>query len=190
MQDYRQYITSNPNILFGKPAIKDTRIPVELILDELAAGTTIDELLEEYPRLMRDAIYAALAFAADESLSPALPFAALTGSAASPRAKIHVASTRIHFLLEIGCVIGPTAQKLQDAVIAPANPAQIGRRIPECPNLNEPRTRTASDNKTEERVHSRGSGGIGQSNRSCCNLTEPGRTRTAHERYACRLNLP
>ena len=65
MQDYRQYITSNPNILFGKPTIKDTRIAVELILDELAAGTTIEELLEEYPRLTRESIYAALAFAAD-----------------------------------------------------------------------------------------------------------------------------
>ena len=49
MQDYRQYITSNPNILFGKPAIKDTRIAVEQILDELAGGRTIEELLEEYP---------------------------------------------------------------------------------------------------------------------------------------------
>jgi uncharacterized protein (DUF433 family) len=65
MQDYRQYITSNPNILFGKPAIKDTRIAVEQILDELAGGRTIEELLEEYPRLTREAIYAALAFAAD-----------------------------------------------------------------------------------------------------------------------------
>jgi len=65
MQDYRHYITSNPNILFGKPTIKDTRIAVELILDELAAGTTIEELLEEYPRLTRESIYAALAFAAD-----------------------------------------------------------------------------------------------------------------------------
>ncbi len=65
MQDYRQYITSNPKILFGKPAIKDTRIPVELILDELAAGMSIDEILEEYPRLTREAVYAALAFAAD-----------------------------------------------------------------------------------------------------------------------------
>ncbi len=65
MQDYRQYITSNPNILFGKPAIKDTRIPVELILDELAGGMSIDEMLEEYPRLTREAVLAALAFAAD-----------------------------------------------------------------------------------------------------------------------------
>ncbi len=65
MQDYRRYITSNPNILFGKPAIKDTRIAVEHILDELAGGTTIEQLLEEYPRLTREAIYAAIAFAAD-----------------------------------------------------------------------------------------------------------------------------
>ena len=64
MQDYRQYITSNPNILFGKPAIKNTRISVELILDELAGGTSIEELLEEYPHLTREAIYAAIAFAA------------------------------------------------------------------------------------------------------------------------------
>ncbi len=65
MQDYRRFITSNPNILLGKPAIKGTRIAVEQILDELAGGTTIEQLLEEYPRLTREAIYAALAFAAD-----------------------------------------------------------------------------------------------------------------------------
>jgi len=65
MQDYRQYITSDPNVLFGKPAIRGTRIAVEHILDELAGGTSIEEILEEYPRLTREAIYAALAFAAD-----------------------------------------------------------------------------------------------------------------------------
>ena len=65
MPTYNNFITSNPNILFGKPAIKDTRIAVEQILDELAGGTTIEELLEAYPRLTRDAIFAALAFAAD-----------------------------------------------------------------------------------------------------------------------------
>ena len=65
MPSYREWITSNPNILFGKPAIKGTRIPVELILDELSAGTSIDEILESYPRLSHEAIYAALAFAAD-----------------------------------------------------------------------------------------------------------------------------
>lgn len=65
MQNYRQFITSNPNILFGKPTIKDTRISVEQILDELSGGTTIQQLIEEYPRLSYEAIYAALAFAAD-----------------------------------------------------------------------------------------------------------------------------
>jgi len=65
MPEYRKWITSNPDILFGKPAIKGTRIAVEQILDELAGGTTIDELLEAYPRLNRDAILATLAFAAD-----------------------------------------------------------------------------------------------------------------------------
>lgn len=65
MPDYRQYIVSDPNVLFGKPAIRGTRIAVVQILDELAGGTTFEELLEEYPRLSSEAIYAALAFAAD-----------------------------------------------------------------------------------------------------------------------------
>ena len=64
MFNYRDFITSDPNILFGKPAIKGTRISVEQILDELAGGTTFDELLEEYPHLTLEAISAALAFAA------------------------------------------------------------------------------------------------------------------------------
>lgn len=65
MQPYRNWMVSDPNVLFGKPAIKGTRIAVEHILDELAGGTTINELLEAYPRLTREAVYAALAFAAD-----------------------------------------------------------------------------------------------------------------------------
>ncbi len=73
MQTYKQFITSDPNVLFGKPAIRDTRIAVEQILDELAGGTTVEELLEEYPRLTREAIYAALAFAADTLYSVGSP---------------------------------------------------------------------------------------------------------------------
>ncbi len=65
MQNYRQYITSDPNVLFGKPAIRGSRIPVDLLLDELAGGTTIEQILEEYPRLSHEAIYAILVFAAD-----------------------------------------------------------------------------------------------------------------------------
>ncbi len=63
MPQYRSWIVSDPNVLFGKPAIKGTRIAVDQILDELASGTTIDDLLEAYPRLTREAIYAAPAFA-------------------------------------------------------------------------------------------------------------------------------
>lgn len=65
MENYRQYITADSNVLFGKPAIKGTRIAVEQVLDELAGGTSIEELLEEYPRLTLEAIHAVLAFAAD-----------------------------------------------------------------------------------------------------------------------------
>ena len=65
MDDYKTLISCNPQILSGKPAIKGTRIAVEQILDELAGGTTVEELLEQYPRLYREAIYAALAFAAE-----------------------------------------------------------------------------------------------------------------------------
>lgn len=65
MPNYRDFITSCPSILFGKPAIKGTRISVELIIDELAGGAAVTELLEEYPRLTLEAIYAALAFATD-----------------------------------------------------------------------------------------------------------------------------
>jgi uncharacterized protein (DUF433 family) len=64
MPNYRDFIVSDPNILFGKPSIKGTRISVEQILDELAGGMSNEELLEEYPTLTLDAVHAALAFAA------------------------------------------------------------------------------------------------------------------------------
>ena len=57
-------IESNPNIMMGKPVIKGTRLTVELILEKLAAGETFEQLLDAYPRLTPQAIYAALRFAA------------------------------------------------------------------------------------------------------------------------------
>ena len=57
-------IVSNPTILAGKPVVAGTRISVELILEKLAAGESIEQLLEAHPRLSREAIYAALDFAA------------------------------------------------------------------------------------------------------------------------------
>ena len=58
-------IQSNPAVLAGKPVIAGTRITVELILEKLAAGESTDQLLEAHPRLTRDGIQAALAFAAE-----------------------------------------------------------------------------------------------------------------------------
>lgn len=57
-------IVSDPKILFGKPVIAGTRISVELILDELGAGASIDDLLQGYPHLSREQILAAIRFAA------------------------------------------------------------------------------------------------------------------------------
>lgn len=63
--EYSQYIESNPDVMRGKLVIKGTRIPVELLLEKMAAGQTEEDLLLDYPRLTRDAIHAALALAAD-----------------------------------------------------------------------------------------------------------------------------
>ncbi len=57
-------IRSDPSIMMGKPVISGTRITVELILEKLAAGETIEQILEAHPRLTREEIQAALAFAA------------------------------------------------------------------------------------------------------------------------------
>jgi len=58
-----QWVTSDPNVMMGKPVVAGTRITVELILEKLAAGETIEQILEAHPRLTREAIHAALAFA-------------------------------------------------------------------------------------------------------------------------------
>jgi uncharacterized protein (DUF433 family) len=58
-------ITSDPKVMMGKPVIAGTRITVEHILEELAGGSTVDELLEAHPRLTREAIQAALAYAVE-----------------------------------------------------------------------------------------------------------------------------
>jgi uncharacterized protein (DUF433 family) len=57
-------IQSHPSVMMGKPVIAVTRITVELILEKLAAGETIEQILEAHPRLTREGIYAALDFGA------------------------------------------------------------------------------------------------------------------------------
>jgi len=65
MEDYRQYISINPNIRFGRPCITGTRISVGDVLGWLARGMSFDEIIEDFPELTREQIQACLAFAAD-----------------------------------------------------------------------------------------------------------------------------
>ena len=65
MKDWRERITIDPNVCHGKPCIVGTRIWVSLIVDNLAAGATDDEILESYPSLIKDDVKAALAYAAE-----------------------------------------------------------------------------------------------------------------------------
>lgn len=60
-----EHIEVNPEIMGGKPVIRGTRVPVELILRKLGAGMTPDAILADHPRLTTDDIRAALSFAAD-----------------------------------------------------------------------------------------------------------------------------
>lgn len=55
----------DPSVMQGKPVIRGTRIPVELLLRKLAEGAAIEDLLDAYPRLAPDDIRAPLAYAAD-----------------------------------------------------------------------------------------------------------------------------
>jgi len=58
-------IVVDPNIMFGKPVIKNTRITVKQILRKLSGGMTIEEILKDHPHLKKEDILAAQAFAAD-----------------------------------------------------------------------------------------------------------------------------
>ena len=61
---WRDYIISDPRIMLGKPTIKGTRITVELIVDRMSYGETIDDILVAYPHLTRERILACLRYAA------------------------------------------------------------------------------------------------------------------------------
>ncbi len=64
-------IVCDPKILFGKPTIAGTRISVELILEEIGAGSSVEDLLAAYPHLTREQILAAVRFATDSATSKA-----------------------------------------------------------------------------------------------------------------------
>ena len=60
-------ISINPQVCFGKPCIRGTRVWVSLLLDFLASGSSFDEILSDYPYLQREDILAAIAYGAEMS---------------------------------------------------------------------------------------------------------------------------
>jgi uncharacterized protein (DUF433 family) len=63
--EWQQHITSDPEVLRGRPRLKGTRIPVSLVLGYLAAGRTPEEIVAQLPDLTRDQIAACLDYARD-----------------------------------------------------------------------------------------------------------------------------
>jgi uncharacterized protein (DUF433 family) len=66
-------ITTSANRMRGLPCIRDTRVTVSAVLGQLAAGQTVDQILEDYPYLEREDVYAALEYAALATQERELP---------------------------------------------------------------------------------------------------------------------
>jgi uncharacterized protein (DUF433 family) len=62
-------IVSDPAIMMGKPVVAGTRLTVELVLEKLGAGESIEQLLDAYPRLTREAVLAAVLFGEHHQMS-------------------------------------------------------------------------------------------------------------------------
>ncbi len=73
---WQDYIVATPETLHGWPRFRDTRIPVSIVLDNLAAGVSSEELHADYPSLPKEAIAAALAYAADLARDTIVPIPA------------------------------------------------------------------------------------------------------------------
>ena len=65
--NWKDHITGTPDVLRGKPRIKGTRIPISLILGYLAAGSTFEDIIKEFPDLTKEQIAACLDYARDLS---------------------------------------------------------------------------------------------------------------------------
>jgi uncharacterized protein (DUF433 family) len=74
--DWREHITVNPAVLHGQACLRGTRIPVAVVLANLADGLSAEEILKSYPSLTAASIRAALAYAADLAQERVLPLPA------------------------------------------------------------------------------------------------------------------
>jgi len=71
--NWKQYITSDPTVLHGAACFDGTRIPVSVVLDNLAANETPERILDQYPSLKTEHISAAIAYAADLARERIIP---------------------------------------------------------------------------------------------------------------------
>lgn len=74
--DWKLYLMSNPQIMHGMICFSGTRIPVSVVLDNLAAGETPDRILDQYPSLRPEHIPAAISYAADLARERIIPIPA------------------------------------------------------------------------------------------------------------------
>ena len=74
--DWREHITVDPAVCHGQTCIKGTRIMVAVVLDNLAAGLEMEEILRSYPSLTAEDVHAAMAYAADLARQRMVPLGA------------------------------------------------------------------------------------------------------------------
>ena len=74
--NWQEYISADPQVCHGKPCVAGTRVMVSVILDNLASGQSIDQVLESYPTVSAEAVRAALAYAADLARERLVPLSA------------------------------------------------------------------------------------------------------------------
>ncbi len=63
MKNWKTHIEANPEIMYGKPVIRGTRIPVDILLEKMANGQNFQEIISDYPDLKVEDMYACLAYA-------------------------------------------------------------------------------------------------------------------------------
>ncbi len=76
VMDWREHITVDSDVCHGKPCIKGTRVMVSVVLDNLAAGQTPEEISVSYPSVGREALQADIAYAADLTRERVVPLPA------------------------------------------------------------------------------------------------------------------
>lgn len=74
--NWRDHISVDPHVCHGKPCVSGTRVMVSVILDNLAAGQSVEEILASYPTVTAEAVRASLAYAADLARERLVPLSA------------------------------------------------------------------------------------------------------------------